>query len=189
MSKKSSSTRSEGSISQPMPAKKPSTRNRKEHQAIDKKSVRFSKESEQVQIRRPSRRSLLARWYSVEDYQSFQHTTYRDATMQSTVYLAAREADALLPKDEVAKCVGIVHLLSEDVRRESFSCVHWFDWMCTFFDLISNILTSCSLLRMLFQINRSLPRLQARQVEAFSYRFARARTSERAWWCKYQAAS
>eukprot|EP00956_Cyclotella_meneghiniana_P000608 scaffold666_cov48-Cyclotella_meneghiniana.AAC.6 len=117
MSKKSSSTRSEGSISQPMPAKKPSTRNRKEHQAMDKKSVRFSKESEQVQIRRPSRRSLLTRWYSVEDYQSFQHMTYRDATIQSTVYLAAREADALLPKDEVAKCVGILHLLSEDVRR------------------------------------------------------------------------
>lgn len=97
----------------------------KEQQSLNEKSVRFSKESTVTMIRRQSRRSLRTRWYSDEDYRQFQRTTHRDATRQSAVFLAHREShiDAILPKDEVVKCVGIVHLLSEDVRRESFSCV------------------------------------------------------------------
>ena len=97
----------------------------KEQQSFDKKSVRFVTESTLVLVCRQSRRSLRTRWYSDEDYTKFQNTTHRDAMRQSAVFLANREShvDAILPKDEVVKCVGIVHLLSEDVRRESFSCV------------------------------------------------------------------
>lgn len=103
----------------------------KEQQSFDEKSVQFIKESTLVLVCGQSRRSLRTRWYLDEDYRHFQHTTYRDATRQSAVFLAHREShvDAILPKDEVVKCVGIVHLLSEDIRRESFSCILILEWV------------------------------------------------------------
>lgn len=83
-----------------------------------KKTVRFSQNSTMMHVRIPSQREISRRWYTREQEVHFQHLMYADAMRQSTVYLAAKERDpnAILPREEIDKCVGVVHLLSEDVR-------------------------------------------------------------------------
>ena len=65
----------------------------------------------------PSKQESAIRWYTQENEKDFKHLMFADATRQSSVYLAAKEENpnAPLPMGELIKCVGVVHLLSEDV--------------------------------------------------------------------------
>ena len=86
------------------------------------KSVRFSEESTVKYVRYPSKHEIFKRWYTEDTYRQFQRKVYRDAVRQSNVFLATKSLDpsALLPKEEVIKCVGLAHLLSNNVwaRRD-----------------------------------------------------------------------
>ena len=93
--------------------KKPSQRSQR-----SVKSVRFSEDSTMKFMRYPSDREISRRWYTDADYRIFQRKIWRDAARQSAVYIAMknRDPEATLPTEEVVKCVGIAHLLSDDVR-------------------------------------------------------------------------
>jgi hypothetical protein len=83
-----------------------------------KKSVRFSQMSTMMHVRVPSAREVSVRWYTKKQEEHFQRVMYLEATRQSKVYLASKNQNppAVLPSEELVKCVGLVHLLSEDVR-------------------------------------------------------------------------
>ena len=93
--------------------KKPSQRS---HSSV--KSVRFSEDSTMKLMRYPSDKEISRRWYTDANYRKFQRKFWRDAARQSAVYIAMknRDPEAMLPTEEVIKCVLIAHLLSDDVR-------------------------------------------------------------------------
>jgi hypothetical protein len=71
-----------------------------------------------MHVRVPSAREVSVRWYTKKQEEHFQRVMYLEATRQSKVYLASKNQNppAVLPSEELVKCVGLVHLLSEDVR-------------------------------------------------------------------------
>ena len=86
--------------------------------ALHKKSVRFSEDSTMIKVRYPSDREISRRWYTDEEMIGFQRKTRRDAVRQSAIFIATKSRDptAMLPVKEVIKCIGLVHLLSDDVQ-------------------------------------------------------------------------
>lgn len=85
------------------------------------KSVRFAEFGTMVLMNYPSEREISKRWYTEQNMIRFQQIMCRDAARQSLVYLATKECNpnAFLPKEELIKCVGIFHLLSDDVNASS----------------------------------------------------------------------
>ena len=83
--------------------------------ALPMKSVRFSEDSTVVYIHCPKDQEVSYRWYTEEAMQGFQHKMWRDAIRQSAVYITtkSRDPNAILPKEEAIKCVGVVH---DDIR-------------------------------------------------------------------------
>lgn len=67
---------------------------------------------------------VSVRWYTPEQEHYFKHVLNIDATRQSKVYFALKKQNprGVLPKEELVKFVGFVHLLSEDVRARYREC-------------------------------------------------------------------
>ena len=89
-----------------------------QHQAQPKKSVHFSEECTVQDVSNPSDEEISCSWYTEQDYRGFQRKMWRDVRRQSALYVATktRDPNAMLPVEEVIKCVGLVHLLSDDVE-------------------------------------------------------------------------
>ena len=109
------------SVSSACPSRLPQAKLQSQPQpqlALRKKSVSFSEGSTMVKVRYPSDREISRRWYTEEEMNGFGRKMRRDARRQSAVYIAtkSRDPNALLPVEEVIKCVGLVHLLSDDVE-------------------------------------------------------------------------
>jgi hypothetical protein len=89
-----------------------------QQQRSTKKSVSFSADSTMMHFHLPSAREVSIRWYMKEQEELFQRILYLETSRQYKVYLASKKYNplAVLPSEELVKCVGLVHLISEDVQ-------------------------------------------------------------------------
>jgi hypothetical protein len=67
----------------------------------------------------PTKEENSVKWYSKDDEKNFRRTVIRDAADQSASYYTLRQhaPNNNLPDEELIKFVGIVHLLSHDVKQ------------------------------------------------------------------------
>jgi hypothetical protein len=88
---------------------------------FEKKSDTFSQHSEMTLMQYPTERENHVKWYTEENMNRFRRNVLRDARRQSSEFMKAKEKNpyAPLPKEELVKYVGLVHLLSDDVIQRS----------------------------------------------------------------------
>ena len=79
------------------------------------KTVRFSATSTMKLVRYPTHDEKVARWYSKHDENAFKRRRWRDVRKYSAM-LIQEDSDH---KGKIIHCVGIDHLLSQDIQTES----------------------------------------------------------------------
>ena len=79
------------------------------------KTVRFSSTSTMKLVRYPTHDERVARWYSKNDENAFKRRRWRDVYKYSAL-LMQDDDDR---REKIIRCVGIDHLLSQDIQTKS----------------------------------------------------------------------
>ena len=80
------------------------------------KTVRFSSTSTMKLVRYPTHDERVARWYSKNDENAFKRRRWRDVYKYSALLMQDDDGDR---KEKIVRCVGIDHLLSQDIQTKS----------------------------------------------------------------------